>query len=61
MKMHCCFFLGITKYNICNISFGEFVQTVYHREGTVFYVGLDEFGKMSRGVFHVSPEPGYWR
>ena len=57
MKRQGCFSLGIMKYNICKISFGEIVQTIYHKEGIVFCVGLEEFRKKGRGV-SLEPGPG---
>lgn len=56
MKGHGCFSLGLMKYNICKISFGECAQTIYHKEGIVFCVALEEFWKTNRGFLHVSLE-----
>lgn len=54
MKRHGCFFLGIMQYNIFKISFDAFVQTIYHKEGIVFFVGLEGFWEIGRGVLRVS-------
>lgn len=48
---------GIMKYNICEVSFGAFVQTIYTKEELFSVWAGRIFGKRQRSL-HVPLSPG---
>lgn len=62
VKGHGCFVLGLMKYNICKISFGECAQTISQRRNC-FLRGLRGVLEKEQRIFTRVPwaQPGQWR